>query len=267
MGLLLPSVQALAASTGPVVVKDLTAATVTANGQAMPVSAAGNGTAKSASDGQSAGGNLLVLVQQLQRYQKQLNQLRGDVEQLRHQVDQMQKNARERYVDLDTRLRDLSAGKAATTSDANTATDEADSASAETPSQKPSVSAAEDNKAYVAARNKLLSGDHKGAAKALSSYLTKYPNGLHVADARYWLGEVYRIEGDDASLEKAAKQFKQLINDFPNNSKVPTALYKLATVRARQGESGKAKVALKRIRQQFPDSSEAKLAAKLLKAL
>jgi tol-pal system protein YbgF len=255
LGLLVPGAQALGASTGPLAVEDLTSPTVTtlSGNNATAIPATGGAPAQAAgADG------LMVIVQQLQDYQQQLDQLRGQVEELNHALDEMKTGARDRYMDLDTRLTAL-AEKVQTPA-----------AAPATAGAAPTASTADsqaDQAAYVAARNKLLSGDHQGAATALAAYLKDYPKGQYVSDAHYWLGEVYRIEGDKASMQKAADQFNLLIKDFPKDTKVPAALYKLATVQAQQGQIGQAKVSLNRVLQQYPDSNEAKLAAQLLKAL
>lgn len=255
VGLLVPGAAALGASTGPLAVEDLTAPTVTA------------GTAGAATSGSTLAGTaaqpdgLMVLMQQLQEQQQQLDQLRGQVEELNHTLGELKTGSRDRYLDLDARINALTEKNQATAA-----------AEAATPATVPPTSTQAapnpaDQAAYVAARNKLLAGDHQGASTALAAYLKDYPKGQYVADARYWLGEVYRINGDKSSLQKAADQFSQLIKEFPHDEKVPGALYKLATVQAQQGKTGEAKVSLNRILQQFPNSNEAKLATKLLKAL
>lgn len=249
-GLLVPGAQALGASTGPLAVEDLTVSTVTAGGQVAQPAGAGSQAAASSADG------LLVLMQQLQEQQQQIDQLRGQVEELTHSLDGLKSGSRDRYLDLDARINALT--EKSQTPPAAPATPAQPAAPANNPA---------DQAAYVAARNKLLGGDHQGATTALAAYLKDYPQGQYVADARYWLGEVYRINGDKASLQQAADQFSLLIKNHPRDEKVPSALYKLATVQAQQGKTGEAKVSLNRILQQYPDSSEAKLADKLLKAL
>jgi tol-pal system protein YbgF len=263
LGMLVPSVQALGASTGPLAVEDLTAPAVTATGINTSPSS-GTPTQQTASGTQDAGGSgLLVMMQQLQNYQQQLDQLRGEIEVLKHTIDQMQSSAKDRYMDLDTRIKALSEEATAKQPSVSNSAPQGTAATTQSAQQ----SAQKDQEAYVDARNKLLSGDHKGAASALEAYLKNYPKGQYAADAHYWLGEVYRIEGDQASLRKAASQFNVLINHYPGNDKIPAALYKLATVNAQQGNTTAAKVALNRILQQFPKSGEASLAKKMLAAL
>lgn len=251
--MVVPSTQVLGATTGPIEIKDLTAPVVTAsqnNGIAtgLPLQSANN-----KANGAKSGSGLFIIMQKLQRYQTQLNELRNEVETLHHQIDVMRSSARDRYMDLDTRINALANEKLTPSSGKS--------------HSKPAVSPEEDKAAYVAARNKLLTGDHKGAAKALTAYIQSYPNGRYLADAHYWLGEVYRIEGSADSLAKAEAQYRVLIQQFPDDSKMPSALYKLARVQIKQGKSDQAKVPLERIRKAFPDSDKAKMAEKLLKKL
>lgn len=262
LGMLLPA-SALAASTGPLSVEDLSSPLVTANSQHSPAPNNRKASIADTTSGQDAG--LYLMMERMQRYQRQIDKLRGQVEELEHTVDQMRNGARDRYMDLDTRLRALADahGEKPTGEAPATATDATDNSSK---AQSPADAKA-DRKAYMDARGKLLSGDHKGAVTALSGYLKQHADGAYVPQAHYWLGEVYRIEGDKASLAKAAGEFSVVVNDYPQSTKVQEALYKLAVVRVQQGKTAAAKTDLKQLLKQFPDGAEAKLADKLLKQL
>lgn len=263
LGVLLPA-SALAASTGPLSVEDLSSPLITASGQSSKHTS--NNTASTSGNAPDQSAGLYLMMERMQRYQDQIDKLRGQVEELKHTVDQMRNGARDRYMDLDTRLRALADTSSKATDKASTAASETVDSSSRTQQQSPADSEA-DRKAYMAARGKLLSGDHKGAVTALSKYLKQHANGAYVPQAHYWLGEVYRIEGDTASLTKAANEFSAVVNDYPQSTKVQEALYKLAVVKVQQGDTVAAKKRLHQLLKQFPDGAAAKLAAKLLKQL
>lgn len=247
----------LAARTGPIVIDDLTSPVVTAGEY--------NTSKKVAirSEDPTEDGGLMVLMHQMQEYRQQISSLQGQLEQLNHQVDQMQSSARDRYLDLDTRLSQLEGdGVESPNSDVGvTQTSGAATTQVKTP---PVADPKKDAAAYLAARNKIMSDDRQSAIDALNGYITDFPQGRHLADAHYWLGEVYRLKGDKASLASADKELQIFIDDYPNDSKMPNALYKFANVKAQQGEDKKAKAILQRIVDEFPKSDKAVLAKKTL---
>lgn len=197
---------------------------------------------------------VMMLMQELEQYQRETRELRNQVEQLRHRVDQMRKAQRERYLDLDTRLNALAEAQTR---------DEADSDGEDEASESRDPKA--DRKAYQSAKDKLLQRDFQAAAEDFSAYLDDFPEGQFRAYAHFWLGEVYRNMSDrDAD---ARKHFRVVVDEHSGHSKTPAAMYKLATLEAESGNQGKARVMLEKLRMEFPDSREAELAARMLDEL
>lgn len=260
-GCLAPLASALGASTGPLVIEDLTSQTVTADNRAGHFQQA----VGVSQDGQSVSNEagLFELTNQLQLYQQQLAEMRGEIEELRNTIELMKVSDRERYLDLDMRINALSDQGAAPVADTV-----AVGAQASTPRAGQDAEAGKAGEAaYLAARNQILSGDQAAAIKAFNAYLTDYPKGKYVPDTHYWLGEMYRAEGSSASLDKAAKEFALLADTYPDSPKAPTALYKLAEVQSKQGKLPATKVSLNRLIKQFPNSDEASLARQMLQTL
>lgn len=267
LGLLAFSANALGASTGPVAIQDLTATsavTQSRSATAMPDTTASTPDAVNDDANGNAGNGLFLLVQQLQAYQQQLDKLRGEIEVLNHTVTEMKASARDRYMDLDSRITALS-----NPASQNVPAASGISATVNNDASTPILSAAgqADQIAYLAARNKLVKGDTKGAILAFNAYLKAYPKGQYVADTRFWLGEAYRTENTKSALAKSAEQFTLLVKDFPKSDKMPATLYKLGLVEAQQNETARAKAVLNQLIKQYPASGEAQLAAKLLKVL
>lgn len=208
-----------------------------------------------ASGGGASGEGLLLLMQQIQQLQQEVQRLNGQVEELRHEQEQARAAERERYLDLDARINAL-----AETSDMPP------SPEAETQEQAVDHDPEADRAAYMAARDKLLNRETESAGEAFRSYLATFPQGQFRAFAHFWLGEVYRIQGEPAP-EKAMAEFRTVIDDYPDHSQVPSALYKLATLQAETGDIERARVTLNRIVMQYEGSSEARYAKSMLEQL
>lgn len=199
---------------------------------------------------------LMMLMQQLQQYEQEMQNLRGMVENLQHEVDTMKQAQRDRYLDLDSRINALAEASL------NQAEEESGAAAGEADAEK----GADDSRAYKAAREKLLNRDFQAARDAFQAYLDKYPEGEFRPFAHFWLGEVLRSlpQGD---MQKAGEHFRTVIEQYPEHSKVPAALYKLASIQAERNDVAQARVTLNKILLKYPDSSEAKLAKTMLMQL
>ena len=85
-----PVLGAQAQSTGPLVVEERGS-----GGDRASSSATGNGGGEE---------GIYLLMQEMEQYQKQVQNLQGQVEELRHELNQLKGAERERYLDLDTGL-------------------------------------------------------------------------------------------------------------------------------------------------------------------
>ena len=240
-----PVLGAQAQSTGPLAVEERGS-----GGGRAPSSATGNGGGEE---------GLYLLMQEMEQYQKQVQNLQGQVEELRHELNQLKGAERERYLDLDTRINALvEQVNSAPKTDAEAGDDGGNS---DTPADPEA-----DREAYSAARGKLLERDFDAAATAFEDYLKDFPQGQFRAHAHFWLGEVYTNQ-KSPQLDKARKQFQTVVDDYPNHSRAPTSLYKLASLQAQAGNTGEAEVSLHKLIKQFPDASEAEMAKSMLKQL
>uniref|UniRef100_UPI0035168EE7 tol-pal system protein YbgF n=1 Tax=Alloalcanivorax venustensis TaxID=172371 RepID=UPI0035168EE7 len=220
----------------------------------------GGGRASSPATGNGGGEEgIYLLMQEMEQYQKQVQNLQGQVEELRHELTQLKGAERERYLDLDTRINALvEQVNSAPKTDAEAGDDGGNS---DTPADPEA-----DREAYSAARGKLLERDFDAAATAFEAYLKDFPQGQFRAHAHFWLGEVYSNQ-KTPQLDKARKQFQTVVDDYPNHSRAPTSLYKLASLQAQAGNTGEAEVSLHKLIKQFPDASEAEMAKSMLKQL
>ncbi len=70
-----------------------------------------------------------------------------------------------------------------------------------------------DSLLYTSGENLFIAGNYDRAVETLNSYVTEFPQGIFLVNARYYLAESLRKKGDDAG---ALKQYRSII-DQPNN--------------------------------------------------
>ena len=177
----------------------------------------------------------------LQRLENELLQAYGRIEELEHQVQTMRHEQRDRFVELDRRIREVSGE--VTTSPEALATAGADT--------EPGM--------YRVAFAALESKEYANSKKSFEAMIERFPNGKHVPDAFYWLGEL-NLQIEPRSLEESRQNFVQLINLYPTHAKTPEAMFKLATVYHELGDVSRALEYLDRVVEDYPDVSAAQLA-------
>ncbi|NQD38614.1 tetratricopeptide repeat protein [Permianibacter sp. IMCC34836] len=197
---------------------------------------------------------------QVNALQEDVRMLRGLVEEQDYKISQLLERQRELYRDIDRRLSGMpGAGGGASASTTEPATvntvpslpDVATSepqviepvpAPAEPKPAKPAGKGSKDveaeQKAYDAIFPLVRNKQYSEAVKAYSEFLSKFPDGRNAANARYWLGQVYYVQG---SNEDAETQFKLVMSQYADSPKASDALAKLAAIEERRGALDKAK--------------------------
>lgn len=211
---------------------------------------------------------------QSQMLQNEVRELRGLVEQLNYELQRVKQRQMDDYLDIDRRLSALHSADApadpsltvdsqATNTVAaqqltETATGEMTSASAAVqagqaaaqPISKPEIQAMEapviDSEEiaenYAQASNLLLKQrDFKGAVQAFKQHVINYPNSPYIANAYYWLGEIYLLQGQD---ELARQAFTRVVEQYSGHSKSLDANFKLGKIYHQLGETERARVLL-----------------------
>lgn len=204
------------------------------------------------------------LYYQLQVLQQEVLELRGMVEQQTYEIKQLKKQRLDDYVDLDRRISQLylNNGEAG----ASTAPSPASNTASPTATvgsnfdSGPSLSPADELASYKAAIDLVIKKrDFDGGSSALQSYLQDFPKGTYVANAFYWLGQIYLQKGD---TQASRSWFEKMVERFPNHSKVPEAKYKLGKLLFDMGETNQAQKYLRDVAQS--GSSAASLAQEFL---
>ena len=73
----------------------------------------------------------------------------------------------------------------------------------------------------------LKNRDLDGAIIAFQNHIDNYPSSPYVANAYYWLGEIYDLRGE---TELALQSFRLVVDMYPDHSKAMDARFKLGKV-------------------------------------
>ncbi len=120
---------------------------------------------------------------------------------------------------------------------------------------------AEQMKAYDDAFTFVRTRKFGQASTALTDFIKNYPDSKYTANAHYWLGQIYFLQGQ---TQKAATEFDTVVTKFPKNDKVPDSLLKIGIIRQQAGDTAQAKQAFSQLIKQYPDTTAAQLAQRQL---
>ena len=192
------------------------------------------------------------LPQQIEELRQEIQQLNGQLQVQQHDVQVLGNQQRGFYQDLNNRVKQL------VSSDDGAAPSSIQKATASAATMPIHNASMKDSSAYRAAFNYLIKKDYPSATKRFRAYLDNYPNGAFVANAYYWLGEIYLKESD---VKKAEKSFTMIVDSYPKSNKVSDAKLKLALIHINVGKVDVGRRELQAIKRQYPGSTAAQLAS------
>lgn len=187
---------------------------------------------------------------QMQLLQDEVRTLRGMIEELNNEIRQLKKRQMDDYMDLDRRLSALVSGQGSQSSSVaskniepkgKVQTKNSNGTAGQMSSTSTNATAEKDqyNKAY----GQLKAGKVAEAVTQFKAHIAKYPNGQYVANAHYWLGEIYVLQNQ---LEPARQSFTTVVEKYPAHRKAPDSIFKLGQVYFMMGNKGKAKELLEK---------------------
>ena len=181
-----------------------------------------------------------------QLLKEEVKVLRGMVEELRNEVELLSKRQIENYLNLDRRLSEQTNKPGSTLSIAAGKT--LDILSKQVPDNTQPVilplSEEKERDHYHEAYAYLKSGDINKAISGFKVHIVAYPKGGYVANAYYWLGEIYLLQSE---LDLARQSFSVIHEDHPAHEKYSDAKFKLGQVYFMLGDMIKAKKLLESI--------------------
>ncbi len=178
---------------------------------------------------------------ELQLLRAEVQELRGLVETLNFRLQQVKQQQLDDYLDLDRRIVITSENR----TDAATAQTGRLTSSPRVPPVQPlaQTSSSADDEAikldYDRASTLLLKQrDMDGAVEAFNAHIAQYPASPYLANASYWLGEIYLLKGLD---EEARQEFSRIVEQHSGHSKEMDARFKLGKIYHQLGESSRAR--------------------------
>lgn len=219
--------------------------------------------------------NLNPLVVQVDDLQQQLRNLQGRFESQQHVIKVLEEQVRNQYLALDKRFDQRTHHNAPYSSEkptdvSNRVTNtlaprpRADlsgskkESSMDRKSMMPNAAptpAAE--RAYQAAFQLLKTKQYNEAIEAFETFTHKFPNDLNVANADYFLGQLYLLQGQ---AEASINFFKRFITRYSQDVRVPDAMLQCGLAYFAKGNKQIAMEMFEKIIQQYPDSKAAQAA-------
>jgi tol-pal system protein YbgF len=218
------------------------------------------------------------LLNQITQLRDELRALRAQLEELQQAQEQQAQRARAQYVDLDSRISRLSgqapaagtvpaAGEADGGAPSADAPDEAgveDAAPAVYGDPGVLARGEDEQQEYLAAFERLKSGDYVAAASAFQDFLGTWPSGAYAPNALYWLGESYYVT---QNYPLAEEQFQALLDRYPTHDKAPGALLKVGLAQYGQRRMDAAAGTLADVVARYPGTDAARIADERLRAI
>jgi tol-pal system protein YbgF len=185
---------------------------------------------------------------QMQILQEEVQMLRGMIEELNYELQQIKQRQMDDYLDIDRRLSAIAAGSASSSTAQSqqapynaAGAAQANSAGGANNSQvtNDAVDIAVMKASYDNASNLLLKQrDMDSAVLAFKQHIEDYPSSPYAANAYYWLGEIYLLQGQD---ELSRQAFTSVVEQHPNHGKAMDSRFKLGKIYHQLGEMDRAR--------------------------
>lgn len=219
--------------------------------------------------------NLNPLLVQVDDLQQQLQNLQGKLESQQHAVKVLEEQVRNQYLAIDKRFGQRTNNNTANSAkpanvpmnansamsprplvDLSSSTKKEDSNNRKSllPNSAPTAAA---ERAYQAAFQLLKTKQYNEAIAAFEAFNKKFPNDLNVANADYFLGQLYLLQGQ---ADLAINFFKRFITRYSQDARVPDAMLQCGLAYFAKGDKKMAMELFEKIIQQYPDSKAAQAA-------
>lgn len=208
--------------------------------------------ASSEADKEQAIRTTLDMQMQMEALNTELRKLRGQNEEFAHDLQDAEKRQKDFYIDLDTRLRHIEAGagdSAAAPSDRGDGTRDV------------SADPLGENRAFDAAYTLYKNESYQNAVAAFGAFLKNYPQSVHEANVRYWMGNSYFLLKD---YKSCLGSYEALVSKFQDHPRVAEAMLNIAECQLELKNKTAARKTLKQLISQFPGSDASDKAKKRL---
>ena len=121
-----------------------------------------------------------------------------------------------------------------------------------------------EQKAYQEAYDELRARRYNAAREAFTRFIEQYPHGRYAHIAQYWIAESSYAQRD---YEQAIADYQRLLDVYPFSPKKAEAELKKAFSYYELGKKDETRKTLEQLLRQYPDTTEAGQARRLLKKL
>lgn len=218
--------------------------------------------------------NLNPMLVQVDDLQQQLQSLQGKIDSQQHAIKVLEEQVRNQYLALEKRLAPRNNQSAVysrkpvnVSSPVNSAlgprplvdlSSSKNQISKDRKSMMPNAApTAAGERAYQTAFQLLRTKQYNEAIEAFEIFNKKFPNDLNVANADYFLGQLYLLQGQ---ADSAINFFKRFISHFSQDARVPDAMLQCGLAYFAKGDKPMAMELFEKIIQQYPDSKAAQAA-------
>lgn len=174
---------------------------------------------------------------QLQVLQEEVRTLRGALEEIIYELQQVKQRQMDDYLDVDRRLIALAENSTEVSGAQSVGGDNASFQATDSSVSTADVAVVKAD--YDQASGLLLKNrDLEGAVARFKQHIEKYPESPFVANAYYWLGEIYDLR-DETGL--AVQSFRIVVDNYSGHSKAMDARFKLGKLYHKLGQTDLAK--------------------------
>lgn len=170
---------------------------------------------------------------QMQVLQEEVKMLRGALEEINYELQQIKQRQMDDYLDIDRRLTALVETSPDGSGDQSIGVDNASLqavAGTESTVDRAAVKADYDRASGLLLKNR----DLVGAIAGFKQHIEKYPDSPFVANAYYWLGEIYDLRDES---ELALQSFRIVVDNYPDHAKAMDAQFKLGKLYHKLGQT------------------------------
>jgi tol-pal system protein YbgF len=196
----------------------------------------------------------------------EIRSLNGLVEEQGYQLEQIINRQRELYRDIDSRLPQstVTSEPESTENYQYADTIKSTDSSTESDTQPPVLDDAQIRANYDKIFPLVRSKRYDDAIKGYQQFIAEYPDSIFVSNSRYWLAQIYSVQG---RTDEAEREYLNVAQQFPTSNKAADAWYKLGLLYIAQNQTDKAIDAFNQVVTQYSDTTSAQMAVSRLQDL
>ena len=196
----------------------------------------------------------------------EIRELRGQLEEQGYQLQQIVTRQREIYRDIDSRIDQQTNADIPSSNPSNS----------DVASNIPNDNSTTDLSSTVVNDDIQIRTDYdqifplvrsKRYDEAIAGYqqfIAKYPSSIYVANSKYWLAQIYSVQGRN---EEAEREYLGVAQQYAQSAKAPDAWLKLGKLYESLSQPDKALNAYNQVVTQYADSTAAQMAINRLQVL